>query len=60
MRLTARRLCEVRRALWCEIDRDARIWTIPGRANAKIKEDHVVRLSGAALQVLERALGLPR
>ena len=30
------------------------------RSNAKIKEDHVVPLSGAALHVLERALGLLR
>ena len=58
--LTAKRLCEVRRALWSEIDLDARTWTIPGRVNAKIKEEHVVPLCGPALQVLERALGLPR
>ena len=58
--LTAKRLCEVRRAMWNEIDLDERIWTIPGRPNAKIKEDHVVPLSGAAMRVLHRALRLPR
>ncbi len=58
--LTAKRLCEVRRAMWGEVDLDARTWTIPGRANAKIKEDHVVPLSGAAMQVLRRALELPQ
>ena len=58
--LTAKRLCEVRRAVWDEMDLEARTWTIPGRTNAKIKEDHVVPLSGAAVQVLQRALGLPQ
>ena len=58
--LTAKRLCEVRRATWREIDLDARTWTIPGRPNAKIKEDHVEPLSDAAMQVLHRALELPR
>ena len=58
--LTAKRLCEVRRAMWSEIDLDAQIWTIPGRRNAKIKEDHVVPLSGAAMRVMHRALGLPQ
>ena len=58
--LTAKRLCEVRRATWAEIDLDARTWTIPGRPNAKIKEDHVEPLSDATMQVLHRALELPR
>ena len=58
--LTAKRLCEVRRAAWGEIDLDARAWTIPGRRNAKIKEDHAVPLSGAAMCVRRRALGLPQ
>ena len=58
--LTAKRLCEVRRAMWAEIDLEARTWTIPGRRNAKIKEDHVVPLSGAAMRVLCRALELPQ
>jgi len=58
--LTAKRLCEVRRATWTEIDLDARTWTIPGRPSAKIKEDHVEPLSDAAMQVLHRALELPR
>ena len=58
--LTAKRLCEVRRAMWDEIDLDARTWTIPGRRNAKIKEDHAVPLSGAAMCVVHRALELPQ
>ena len=58
--LTAKRLCEVRRATWDEIDLEARTWTIPGRRNAKIKEDHVVPLSDAAKRVLRRALELPQ
>ena len=58
--LTAKRLCEVRRAMWAEMDLEARTWTIPGRRNAKIKEDHVVPLSGAGMRVLCRALGLPQ
>ena len=56
--LTAKRLCEVRRAVWAEIDLDARTWTIPGRPDAKIKEVHVVPLSDAAMQVLHGALDL--
>ena len=60
MALTAKRLCEVRRALWDEIDLETRTWTIPGRRNAKIKEDHVVPLSDAAMRVLCRALELPQ
>ncbi len=58
--LTAKRLCEVRRATWDEIDVGARTWTIGGRPDRKIKEDHVVPLSGAAMQVLRRALELPQ
>ena len=58
--LTAKRLCEARRAMWNEIDLDARIWTIPGRPNAKIQEDHVVPISSAATRVLQRALELPQ
>ena len=58
--LTAKRLCEVRRAMWAEIDLEARTWTIPGRRDAKIKEDHVVPLSDAAMCVLSRALELPQ
>ena len=60
MALTAKRLCEVRRTTWDEIDLDARTWTIPGRHNAKIKDDQVVPLSGAAMRVLCRALELPQ
>ena len=58
--LTAKRLCEVRRAEWDEIDLGALTWTIPGRGNAKIREDHAVPLSGAAVRVLECARELPQ
>ena len=58
--LTAKRLCEVRRARWSEMDLDARVWTIPGRAHAKIREDHAVPLSGAAVRVLRAARELPQ
>ena len=60
MALTAKRLCEVRRAVWAEMDLEARTWTIPGRGDAKITEDHAVPLSGAAVRVLELARGLPQ
>ena len=60
MALTAKRLCEVRRARWEEIDLDAQTWTIPGRPNAKIKENHLVPLSGDAMAVLRRARELPQ
>jgi len=53
--LTARRLVEVRRATWDQIDVESAEWTIPGDAETKVREDHVVPLSDAALAVLERA-----
>ncbi len=58
--LTAKGLSEVRRATWTEIDLDARTRTIPGRPNAKIREHHVEPLWDASMQVLHRALELPR
>ncbi len=56
--LTAKRLVEVRRATWDQMDLEAAEWTIPGNAETKIREDHVVPLSDAALGVLERARAL--
>ena len=52
--LTAVRSGEARGAVWSEIDREARTWTIPA-ARMKMKNAHVVPLSDAALDVLEKA-----
>ena len=52
--LTAARSGEVRGCGWSEIDPKARLWTIPGE-RMKAGKMHVVPLSGAALDVLERA-----
>lgn len=51
--LTAARSGEVRGAEWSEIDRDAKVWTIPG-ARMKAGKEHKVPLSGAALALLGR------
>ena len=37
---------------WCEIDLDAKLWTLPAE-RAKTGTDHVVPLSGAAVAILE-------
>jgi len=55
--LTAARSGEDRGALWCEIDSEARTWTIPGSdpitgRRMKSGVSHVVPLSGRALQIL--------
>ncbi len=52
--LTAARSGEVRGAKWNEIDLKAKLWTIPG-SRMKVGKEHVVPLSGAAIDVLERA-----
>ena len=52
--LTAVRSGEVRGALWSEIDLEAKLWTIPA-ARMKAAAEHVIPLSDAALDVLERA-----
>ena len=54
--LTAARSGEVRGARWAEIDRDAKLWTIPA-ARMKAGREHRVPLSNAALSMLE---ALPR
>lgn len=52
--LTAARSGEVRGAKWAEIDLEAKLWTVPA-ARMKMGKDHVVPLSDAAMDVLERA-----
>ena len=49
--LTAARSGEVRGACWSEIDRDAKVWTIPGD-RMKAGKEHRVPLSAAALAIL--------
>lgn len=51
--LTAARSGEVRGAKWNEIDLEARLWTIPA-SRMKVGKEHVVPLSTAAIDVLER------
>ena len=50
--LTAARSGEVRGAKWSEIDRAARVWTIPAK-RMKSRRNHRVPLSGRAMEVLE-------
>jgi integrase len=52
--LTAARSGEVRGARWDEIDLEAKLWTIPA-SRMKVGKEHVVPLSAAAIDVLERA-----
>lgn len=52
--LTVARSGEVRGAKWNEIDLGARLWTIPA-SRMKVSKEHVVPLSDAAIDVLERA-----
>lgn len=51
--LTAARSGEVRGATWGEIDRTARVWTIPAE-RMKAGAEHQVPLSDAALAVLDK------
>ena len=57
--LTAARSGEVRGATLAEIDRKAKLWTIPGE-RMKAGREHRVPLSDAAIAVLDRAAALPR
>lgn len=50
--LTACRSGEVRSAEWCEIDLEAKLWTIPAK-RMKAGKEHRVPLSSQALAVLE-------
>ncbi|MBB3765043.1 tyrosine-type recombinase/integrase [Sphingomicrobium lutaoense] len=52
--LTAARSGEVRLSTWDEIDFDARLWTVPAE-RMKAGREHVVPISDAALDVLQRA-----
>jgi len=52
--LTAARSGKVRGAKWNEIDLEAKLWTIPA-SRMKVAKEHVVPLSVAAIDVLERA-----
>ncbi len=57
--LTAARSGEVRGATLSEIDRTAKVWTIPAN-RMKAEKEHRVPLSDAALAVIDRAAALPR
>ncbi|WP_298335080.1 integrase arm-type DNA-binding domain-containing protein [uncultured Erythrobacter sp.] len=52
--LTASRSGEVRGAKWAEINLDAKLWTVPSD-RMKIGKEHVVPLTDAAIDALERA-----
>lgn len=54
--LTAARSGEVRGAIWAEIDKAAKVWTVPAD-RMKMRKEHRVPLSDAAITVLE---ALPR
>ena len=55
--LTASRTSEVIGARWSEIDRQAKVWTIPG-PRIKAGREHRVPLSPRCLELLERAEAL--
>ena len=52
--LTATRSAEVREAVWSEVDMEARTWTI-GEGRMKARREHVIPLSGAAMEILAEA-----
>ena len=52
--LTGTRRDEARQAQWCEIDTDAKLWTVPG-SRMKSGEPHRIPLSAGALAVLAEA-----
>ena len=52
--LPAARSGEVRGARWAEIDKSARVWTIPA-TRMKAKREHRVPLSGRAVEILKAA-----
>jgi integrase len=56
--LTAARSGEVRGATFDEIDRDAKLWTVPAE-RMKGHREHRVPLSDAALAVIDRASAMP-
>ena len=52
--LTATRTNEVLRAMWTEVNLDAKVWTIPG-SRMKAGREHRVPLSARAVEILKRA-----
>jgi integrase len=56
--LTAARSGEVRGATWAEIDRNAKVWTVPAE-RMKGGKEHRVPLSDAALSLLDNLEPLP-
>ena len=50
--LTATRSGEARGALWCEINLDARSWTIPAK-RMKAQREHVIPLCDEAIEILK-------
>ncbi|MEO0464371.1 MAG: integrase arm-type DNA-binding domain-containing protein [Pseudomonadota bacterium] len=52
--LTASRSGEVRGAKWTEVNLDAKLWAVPAE-RMKVGKEHVVPLTDAAIDVLERA-----
>lgn len=54
--LTAVRNTEGRAAQWDELDREARVWTVPA-ARMKMKKEHRVPLSDAAVALLDNVAG---
>ena len=55
--LTAARGNEVREAVWTEIDRTDRVWTVPA-TRMKAKRQHRVPLCGRAMEILDAARSL--
>jgi integrase len=51
--LTASRSQEARRAEWCEVDMDNRLWTVPA-IKMKARRPHAVPLSTAAIELLQK------
>ncbi|WP_299847873.1 integrase arm-type DNA-binding domain-containing protein [uncultured Paracoccus sp.] len=56
---TAVRTNEIRFASWSEIDREARLWRIPGE-RMKMHRPHLVPLTDASLRLLDRLQALAR
>ena len=54
--LTASRTKEILNAEWCEIDLEAKIWTIP-KERMKGKEEHIVYLSPRAVEIVAGQVG---
>lgn len=52
--LTASRSGEVRGAKWAEINLDAKLWNVPAE-RMKVGKEHVIPLTDAAIDALERA-----